>query len=102
VRALAIYEPTLFALIDAESQPPNEADGIRDAVASAVAHSSAEPRCRRRAIHRLLDGRRRLAARPNRAVHRSRRHRQCQGWANALFGEPTPLAAFETWTSRCC
>src|SRR3954454_185739 len=32
VRALVLYEPTLFALIEAQRPPPNEADGIRDAV----------------------------------------------------------------------
>ncbi len=32
VRALALFEPTLFSLIDAESAPPNAADGIRQAV----------------------------------------------------------------------
>ena len=31
VRALALYEPVLFSLLDAESPPPNEADGIRAA-----------------------------------------------------------------------
>jgi pimeloyl-ACP methyl ester carboxylesterase len=37
VRALALYEPTLFGLLDAESAPPNEADGIRQAVRAAEA-----------------------------------------------------------------
>jgi pimeloyl-ACP methyl ester carboxylesterase len=37
IRALAVYEPTLFALLDAESPPPNDADGIRGAVAGAAA-----------------------------------------------------------------
>lgn len=32
VHALALYEPTLFALVDAESPPPNGADGIRQTV----------------------------------------------------------------------
>ena len=36
VRGLVLYEPTLFSLIDAEAAPPNEADGIRDAVADAA------------------------------------------------------------------
>jgi pimeloyl-ACP methyl ester carboxylesterase len=35
VRALVVYEPTLFSLIDAESPPPNAADGIRHAVQAA-------------------------------------------------------------------
>src|SRR5215208_3859879 len=32
IRALALYEPVLFSLLDAESGPPNDADGIRAAV----------------------------------------------------------------------
>ena len=40
VRALALYEPTLFALVDAERAPPNDADGIRDAVARRRARST--------------------------------------------------------------
>ena len=32
---MALYEPTLFALLDAETPAPNEADGIRNAVADA-------------------------------------------------------------------
>lgn len=35
VRALVLYEPTLFSLMDAESAPPNAADGIRLAVQAA-------------------------------------------------------------------
>ncbi|MEO7151712.1 MAG: alpha/beta fold hydrolase, partial [Burkholderiaceae bacterium] len=34
--ALVLYEPTLFGLIDAQSAPPNDADGIRGAVAAAA------------------------------------------------------------------
>ena len=37
VRALALYEPTLFSLVDAQAPPPNGADGIRNAVAAAAA-----------------------------------------------------------------
>src|SRR4029453_16520247 len=35
VRAMALYEPTLFALLDAETPAPNEAEGIRNVVAEA-------------------------------------------------------------------
>lgn len=35
VRALALYEPTLFALVDAAAPPPNDADGIRHTVTCA-------------------------------------------------------------------
>ena len=34
---MALYEPTLFALLDAETPAPNEAEGIRNAVADASA-----------------------------------------------------------------
>ena len=37
VRALALYEPTLFALVDAAFAAPNDADGIRHTVERAVA-----------------------------------------------------------------
>jgi pimeloyl-ACP methyl ester carboxylesterase len=36
VRAIAVYEPTLFGLVDQESAPPNAADGIRNAVADSA------------------------------------------------------------------
>ena len=37
VSAMALYEPTLFSLLDAEKPAPNEADGIRNAVARSSA-----------------------------------------------------------------
>lgn len=37
VRALALYEPTLFAVVDAESPPSNDADGIRNRWSSSKA-----------------------------------------------------------------
>ncbi len=96
VRALVLYEPTLFALIDAEGPAPNDADGIRAAVAAATraldagdadaaaAHFidywtgpgsfAAMPQARRPAVAAAV-----------RAVRR---------WAHALMTEPTPLAAF--------
>ena len=37
VAAMALYEPTLFALLDAERPAPNEAERIRNAVADAGA-----------------------------------------------------------------
>jgi pimeloyl-ACP methyl ester carboxylesterase len=98
VRALAIYEPTLFALIDAESQPPNEADGIRDAVASAgAALAGGNPAA---AAEHFIDywmgaGAWGRTPEPRRAPIAAAIV-NVQGWANALFGEPTPLAAFET------
>ena len=37
VRGLALYEPTLFSVIDGQGPPPNDGDGIRNAVAAAAA-----------------------------------------------------------------
>lgn len=96
VRALALYEPTLFSLIEADGPPPNDADGIRHAVASAAVALDAgdadaaaghfidywmgagswahTPEARKPAIAASVVNVRR--------------------WAHALTTEPTPLAAF--------
>ena len=37
IRSIALFEPTLFSLVDAQTDPPNGADGIRNAVAAAGA-----------------------------------------------------------------
>lgn len=96
VRALALYEPTLFALLDAESPPPNDADGIRNAVAAAVEALEAGDRDRAAACFidywmgpgswaRTPESRRPAIAAA--IVH-------VRHWAAALFGERRPLAAF--------
>lgn len=96
VRTLILYEPTLFALIDADKPAPNDADGIRNAVVKASAaldagngHTAAEhfidywmwpgawratPAERKPAIAASVTNVRR--------------------WGHALFEEPTPLEAF--------
>jgi pimeloyl-ACP methyl ester carboxylesterase len=98
VRALALYEPTLFSLLDAERPAPNEADGIRNAVAAACIELDAgNPDG---AAARFIDywmgagawkqmpGQRKppIAA----SVVNVRR------WAHALSREPTPLEAFRS------
>lgn len=96
VRALVLYEPTLFALLDAESPPPNEADGIRGAVAAAGAALDAGDAdaaaghfidfwMGEGAWQRTPESRRGPIAESVRNV---------RGWANALVNEPTPLSAF--------
>jgi pimeloyl-ACP methyl ester carboxylesterase len=98
VRALALYEPTLFALIDAERPAPNDADGIRNSVADAsIALNAGNPDA---AAERFIDywmgaGAWQQTLEPRRppiaaSVANIRR------WAHALFTEPTPLAAFGT------
>jgi pimeloyl-ACP methyl ester carboxylesterase len=96
VRALALYEPTLFAVIEETGRSPNDADGIRDAVAAASA--ALDEGNRDAAAGHFIDywmgpgswqqtpDQRRppIAA----SVVNVRR------WKHALFTEPTPLAAF--------
>jgi pimeloyl-ACP methyl ester carboxylesterase len=96
VAALALYEPTLFALLDAEKPAPNEADGIRNVAADAGAALDAGNADA--AAERFIDywmgagawqrtpGQRKpqIAA----SVANVRR------WAHALFTEPEPLQAF--------
>jgi len=96
IRALALYEPTLFALLEEEAPGQAAADGIRwaasDAAAAIERHDPAA------AAERFIDywmgpgtWRRTPAARRE-AIAASMRN--VAGWARALFSEPTPLAAF--------
>jgi pimeloyl-ACP methyl ester carboxylesterase len=98
VRAMALYEPTLFALLDAEAPPPNDADGIRNAVADAgmALDAGNQDAAARRFIdywmgegswERTPDQRKAPIAASVANVRR---------WAHALFTEPTPLAAFRS------
>ena len=96
VRALALYEPTLFAVIEAQSPPPNDADGIRAAVAAAAAALDAGDRDA--AAEHFIDywmGPGSWRATPEKrqaaiaaSVVNVRR------WKHALSNEPTPLSAF--------
>ena len=96
VRAIAVYEPTLFCLVDAERPPPNDADGIRNAVAAAAAALDAGDRDG--AAGHFIDywmgpgswlktPEKRRAAIAASVVNVRR-------WKHALFSETTPLAAF--------
>jgi pimeloyl-ACP methyl ester carboxylesterase len=94
VRALALYEPTLFGLLDAESPPPNAADGIRQAVADAEASLAQGDATAAAGI--FIDywmGAGAWAATPD-----ARRGAivaaiaDVGGWGRALFGEPATLA----------
>src|SRR5262247_2330775 len=96
VRAMALYEPTLFALLDAETPAPNEAEGIRNVIAEAgVALDAGDQDA---AAERFIDywmGRGSWKRTPEQrkppiaaSVTNVRR------WGHALFTEPTPLEAF--------
>jgi pimeloyl-ACP methyl ester carboxylesterase len=96
VRALALYEPTLFSLLAAETPPTNEGDGILDAVARSSAALDAGDRdaAARHFIdywmgegawqHTPESRKPAIAA----SVVNVRR------WAHALTTEPAPLAEF--------
>lgn len=96
VRALAVYEPTLFALVDADTPPPNDADGIRGAVADAAAALDAGHA--ERAAERFIDFW--MGAGAWQRTPEARRGPiaaavvNIRGWAEALFEEPAPLAEF--------
>lgn len=96
VHALVLYEPTLFALVDAASPRPNAADGIRQTVtlaSAAVARGD-----RGAAAEVFIDywmGEGACFAKPE--AQRSAIESavaNVQGWGSALFGDTTPLAAF--------
>lgn len=98
VRALALYEPTLFSLLDAESPPPNAADGIRHAV-QASGRALDQGRADEAAKHFIdywmgptswentPESRRAPIAASIVNVRR---------WGHALFAEPTALDVFRT------
>ena len=96
VRALALYEPTLFALVERASPSPNDVDGIRNAVVASVkaleaGDAAGAARC-------FIDfwmapgSFDRMPERVQAATAES--VRSIQAWKDALFDEPTPLEAF--------
>ena len=98
VRALALYEPTLFSLLDAEAPAPNEADGIRQAVDDAgAALDAGDPDG---AAERFIDYW--MGAGAWRQVPTQRKAlivasvRNVRRWGYALFTEATPLATFRS------
>lgn len=95
VRALALYEPTLFAVVDAASPPPNDAEGIREVVARAGTALDAGDRAT--AAELFIDywmgpgSFRRMP--PQRQVQVADSTANIRRWSHALFTEPTPIAA---------
>ena len=96
VRALALYEPTLFALVEQESPSPNDVDGIRNAADAAIALVNAgDPvGASRRFIDFWMGGESfdRMPERNREAITAS--IVSIEAWKEALFGDPTPRAAF--------
>lgn len=98
VRALAIYEPTLFSLLDAQTPPPNAADGIREAVAHAAL--ALEAGDQDAAAQWFIDYWMGTGAWQQTPQQRkpsiAAAVANVRGWAHALLGEPTPLQAFRS------
>jgi len=98
VRSMALYEPTLFALLDAAAPPPNEAEGIRSAVADASAFLDAGQQDA--AAERFIDywmGTGSWAQTPQeRKLPIAASVTNVRRWAHALFTEPTALEAFRS------
>jgi pimeloyl-ACP methyl ester carboxylesterase len=96
-RALAVYEPTLFAVLGNEAAGREAASGIRAAVDDATSALAArEPHA---AAQRFIDywmgpGSWSLMP-PHRQGAIAASVVNVAGWATALFSEPTPLQAFE-------
>lgn len=96
VRALVLYEPTLFAVVDARQSPPNGADGIRSAVLAAGAALDAGDRdlAARHFIDFWMGSGSWEATPAQRKPPISRSVVNVRRWAHALFTEPTPVEAF--------
>ena len=98
VRALVLYEPTLFSLIEAEKPAPNDADGIRNAITRTVAALDAGNQDA--AAGQFIDywmgagawQQTPEARKPSIAASMANARR----WAHALMTEPAPLAAFRS------
>lgn len=98
VRAIAVYEPTLFGLVDAESSPPNDADGIRHAVIEAGEALDAGDQAG--AAERFIDYWMGAGAwertPPERQQPIAASVTNVRRWGHALFTESTPLDAFRS------
>lgn len=96
VRSLVLYEPTLFSLVDAYQPPPNEADGIRFAVADAQRALALgdEAAAAKRFIDYWSGPGAWDATPPARQQAFANSARQVGRWGHALFNEATPLHAF--------
>lgn len=96
VRALAIYEPTLFAAVDKLQPRPNGTEGIHAAVVASVA--ALDARDPHEAARHFIDywmGAASFAAMPGpRRQAIAEAMRNVRRWAHALTTEPTPPDAF--------
>lgn len=96
IRALVLYEPTLFALVDAAHPQPNGVEGIRDTVRAAAAALDAGDRDTA-AMH-FIDFWMGAGSWANTPPQRKPAIMDSivnvRRWAHALLTEPTPAQAF--------
>jgi len=96
IKALVLYEPTLFSVVDADGPSPNGADSIRNAVAAASVALDAGDRDR--AAEHFIDYW--MGAGSWQAVPLQKRPAisdstvNIRRWRHALFTEATPVKAF--------
>lgn len=96
VRSLALYEPTLFAIVDTQTPPPNGVDGIRNAVTAASASLDAGD-TDSAAMHFIdfwMGSGSWAATSPAKKPAIAESIVNVRRWAHALFSEPTPLKRF--------
>lgn len=96
VRAMALYEPTLFSLVDAESPAPNAADGIRQTVqAAGNALEEGNPNGAAKHFIDYWMGAASWDQTPDaRKLPIAASIVNVRRWGHALFTEPAPLEAF--------
>ena len=96
VRAVALYEPTLFSLVDAESPAPNAADGIRQTVqAAGNALEEGNPNDAAKHFIDYWMGAASWDHTPDaRKLPIAASIVNVRRWGHALFTEPAPLEAF--------
>lgn len=98
IRALVLYEPTLFAVVDARQSPPNGVDGIRNAVlaAGAALDTGDQDLAARHFIDFWMGSGSWEATPAQRKPSITGSVANVRRWAHALFTEPTPVEAFAT------
>jgi pimeloyl-ACP methyl ester carboxylesterase len=96
VRALAVYEPTLFSVVDAESPRPNAVDGFRAAFErSAALVDAGDPGGAGRCFVDYWSGEGAWDEMPEpRQGQVAVSMANIRGWGHACLSEPTPLEAF--------
>ncbi|HMN83561.1 MAG TPA: alpha/beta hydrolase [Burkholderiaceae bacterium] len=96
VTALALYEPTLFSLVEALGPSPNGVDGIRHTVDASLASLTRQDRDQAAAhfIDFWMGPGSWAATPPQRKPAIADAMINVGHWAHALFNEPAPLEAF--------